>query len=439
MNIRNKISALLVILLFLAIGNPILSMVIDNEGEEKAEWVIRKHNVLVEIKNLLSLMTDAETGQRGFLLTGDPTYLEPYLHGVRLSKESLDRLFRMESNNIVQKEYLFMIKDLMVKKFDVLSVTVSLRRTGNTENIRSAMDIVKMNSGRDYMDSIRKIIVQFENEERVLLRERESEYKETKVRITTLIVIQIIFILFIGMFIIFFIKNRLFDPIEMMLKNTKKIENGEKQDIKDIVSQDEMGYLLSSFYKMSEKVLFKTNKLTYDATHDHLTGLNNRAKMNEIISDAIAGLVGNDKKIAVYFIDLDEFKKCNDSLGHDIGDAILKETGDRLKKLVRSDDSVFRLGGDEFVIVAENIDQALYAEILATKILTLFKQPFIFKGNSIIINMSIGIAVSPDDSTNSREILKLSDIAMYAAKSDKGNCYRLFDKAMLKSKNNKTQ
>lgn len=427
------------ILLFFATGNPILSAVIDNYGEEKLKWVIHTHEVLEETKSLLSLMTDAETGQRGFLLTGDAAYLESYFYGVRSSKNSFDRLLGMTSDNIGQKEKLIAIKGLMEKKFDELSVTVNLRKTDKTENIKAAIDIVKMNSGKNYMDDIRKIILLVENDERLLLKQREGDYQATRAQLIILMAIQIILILSIGIFIIFYIKNRLFNPIEMMLKNTHKMKRGERQDIEDIVSQDEMGYLLSSFYKMSEKVLFKTNKLTYDLAHDHLTGLNNRVQMNEIISNSIAGLVGNDRKIAVYFMDLDKFKGFNDSLGHDAGDAILKESGDRLKKLVRSDDSVFRLGGDEFVIVAENIDRVSYVEILAAKIITLFKQPFIFEGNSIVINISIGIAISPDDSTHSREILKLSDIAMYSAKNDKGSSYRLFDKAMLKSKNNKTE
>ena len=168
-----------------------------------------------------------------------------------------------------------------------------------------------------------------------------------------------------------------------------------------------------------------------------LTDIKNRAEIDREISDSIARLAGNNKKMAIYSIDLNKFKQLNATFGHDAGDAVLEETANRLKEAVRSDDMVFSSGGDEFVIITENIGQISHAEILVTNILAKFESPFIFHGDPIKISPSIGIAISPDDSTNSEEILKFSDVAMYSAKRKEGTNYRFFDKAMLKRKSDK--
>ncbi len=136
--------------------------------------------------------------------------------------------------------------------------------------------------------------------------------------------------------------------------------------------------------------------------------------------------------MTILFIDLNGFKQLNDMLGHDAGDEILKETANRLKESVRSEDVVFRIGGDEFVVILKNITQASDARIVVTSILERFTTPFMFQGKPLEISLSIGIATSPDDSKNSEEILKFADIAMYSAKRDTSTNYRFFDNTMLK-------
>ena len=437
MNIRHKLTLLLSVLFFFSVGNSILIFVLESYGETKNAWVVHTHEVLEETKKLLSSMTDSETGQRGYLLTGNPEYLEPYYHGLRISNTCFDNLSRRSADNPEQKKHLDKIRVSMKKKFDELKITIDLRKTGNPENIMAALDIVKNNSGKNYMDAIRIAITAFENNTRIQLEKRKGDFRQSRAQITTMIAIEIVFFIFMWLFTVFFIKDKLFLPIEMLLKNTLKMEKGEKQNIEDILPKDEMGYLLSSFYNMSEKIYNKTKKLTYESTHDTLTGLNNRVEIDRVISNSIVCLAGNNKKMAIYFIDLNKFKQLNDTFGHDAGDAVLEETANRLKEAVCSNDMVFRLGGDEFVIVTKNIDQISQAEILATNISAKFESPFIFHGDPIKISLSIGIAISPDDSTNSEEILKFSDVAMYSAKRKEGTNYRFFDKAMLKRKSDK--
>lgn len=216
------------------------------------------------------------------------------------------------------------------------------------------------------------------------------------------------------------------------------MEKGERQKIEDILPNDEMGYLLSRFYQMSEKVYEKTELLSYRAHHDELTGLRNRAGLGKEINDSIIDLNEGGGKLAVLFIDLNKFKQFNDTLGHEVGDTILKETAERLENAVRSGDVVFRHGGDEFVVLIKNIHDARHIENVVKKIIKQFEYSMVFGNKSIEISPSIGIAIAPDDSVNGDEVLRFSDVAMYAAKNDKTCNHRFFDRSMLRRSGDNT-
>ena len=429
MSIRLKLTLLLIFLFSASIGNTIFAFLLEDYGEKKLKWVIHTHEVIIESKKLLSTITDAETGQRGFLLTGNTNYLEPYDYGVLSARKHLDELLKLTSDNPDQQKRLNDINESMQKKFEELNFTVELMRKGNN---KEALKVVNQDSGKKYMDDIRIKLMAFKNEERILLEKRNGDYRESKAQIATLVVIEILFFIFMGFIIAFFIKGNLFDPLKLLLLNTSKMERGERQEVSDLLPKDEMGYLLSRFYQMSEKVLEKTELLAYSAKHDELTGLKNRAGLYDEINDSVISLKNLDTKMAVIFIDLNKFKQLNDSLGHEAGDLILKETALRLEESVRSEDAVFRHGGDEFIVVIKNVKDASQVENIVTNILNRFKPPVMFRGNSIDILLSIGIAISPDDTINGDEIIKFSDIAMYEAKRDKNINYKFFNRSMLK-------
>lgn len=432
MSIRIKLTLLLSFLFLTFVGNILLTFLLEGYGEERLKWVIHTHEVITESEKLISAMTDAETGQRGYLLSGDPSYLEPYYNGLVSSEATFKKLSSLTLDNLQQQKRLDDIGGLMKGKFEELKLTIDLRKSGNEGDYIEAIAILKKDAGKRFMDDIRLIIIAFKNEELVLLEKRKGDFRESRAYITTMVAVEILFFIFMGIITALFVRNRLFSPLALLLESTKNVEKGKKQNIDDILPNDEMGYLLSRFYQMSEKVYDKTAALTYDANHDALTNLRNRSGVDKEIGDSIKDLAGSNKKAAVLFIDLNKFKQLNDTLGHDAGDEILKETANRLLEYTRSDDAVFRLGGDEFVVVLKNITDTLNAKNIVENILDNFALPLVFQGNPIEISLSIGIAISPDDSTDSEEILKFSDIAMYEAKGDKENNYRLFDESMLK-------
>lgn len=227
-------------------------------------------------------------------------------------------------------------------------------------------------------------------------------------------------------------KRNLFDPLNLLLSSTEKMRAGEKLDISDVVEKNEMGHLLMAFFKMNEAVHEKTEVLAYKAHHDELTGLKNRSMVSTELQYALHHGEKTETKVAVYFIDLNKFKQINDTLGHQVGDEVLKETAKLLIETVRSKDGVFRLGGDEFLIIAQDISQPSGVKRLGNKLLDQFKFPTKIEGHSMIISPSIGIAVYPDDAMNGDDLMKFADIAMYKAKNENTGSYKEFDISMLK-------
>jgi diguanylate cyclase (GGDEF)-like protein/PAS domain S-box-containing protein len=159
------------------------------------------------------------------------------------------------------------------------------------------------------------------------------------------------------------------------------------------------------------------------AYHDALTGLPNRRLLEDRIGVAIAHARRRHRHLAVLFLDLDDFKDVNDSLGHHAGDLLLQEVGRRLQDGMRSDDTVARIGGDEFVVLLTHVTSAAQAAVVAAKILLLLKAPFQLGERELFVNASVGIATFPEDGVDAGALLKNADAALYRAKREgRDNC-----------------
>jgi len=166
------------------------------------------------------------------------------------------------------------------------------------------------------------------------------------------------------------------------------------------------------------------------ATRDALTGLPNRALLQDRLAHAVAGERRERGLLATMFIDVDRFKTINDSLGHHIGDALLQQTAARLVSCVREEDTVARSGGDEFVVVAARMRQAEDAAQLARTILRRLNAPYVVDGHQLVATCSIGISLYPGDGNDVDLLLKHADTAMYHAKAAGGDSYRFFSAEM---------
>lgn len=170
-------------------------------------------------------------------------------------------------------------------------------------------------------------------------------------------------------------------------------------------------------------------KIAHMAAHDALTDLPNRALLVDRLEDALSR-TNPMSQIAVHFLDLDEFKEVNDTLGHAAGDRLLKAVAERLLDCVRDRDVVARVSGDEFAIIQFDVLSADQARVLADRILEIVTSPYEIAGNSVKIGTSIGIAVSPNDGADVESLLRNADLAMYRAKHDGRGLYRFFDRQM---------
>ncbi len=172
-------------------------------------------------------------------------------------------------------------------------------------------------------------------------------------------------------------------------------------------------------------------ELRYLANYDTLTGLPNRTLLGERLAHAVIRARRQTTKIGVLFLDLDRFKHVNDSMGHAMGDRLLKAAGARLRLTVRDTDTVARLGGDEFTVVLEDIHTVTQAERVAQKILEAFGQPLELDGRlDVVISPSIGIALYPDHGQVPTDLLKFADTAMYQAKDRGRNTYQVYAETM---------
>lgn len=171
-------------------------------------------------------------------------------------------------------------------------------------------------------------------------------------------------------------------------------------------------------------------KLNYLARYDSLTGVPNRQYLRDQLERATARAARSGKKLALLLLDLDRFKMVNDTLGHELGDVLLRSVVQRLKACLRDDDLLARLGGDEFAILFEGVDDLGAVETVAAKIVNGFQQPFHVGGRQVSVTASAGISVCPTDSADPSALLNSADIAMYQAKEQGRNTYEFFASSM---------
>ena len=175
------------------------------------------------------------------------------------------------------------------------------------------------------------------------------------------------------------------------------------------------------------------------AMHDALTGLPNRLLLDDRLHTALATAAREGRQVAVLFIDFDHFKRINDTLGHAVGDILLREASHRLSQMVRRQDTLARIGGDEFVVLLNGLRASVDAGHVAGKILQALAPPFVLEGHRVTANASIGISLFPGDAADAQALLRNADSAMYAAKAQGRRTWQFFsaetnERALVRSR-----
>ncbi|WP_440903338.1 EAL domain-containing protein [Catenovulum sp. SX2] len=193
--------------------------------------------------------------------------------------------------------------------------------------------------------------------------------------------------------------------------------------------QGEITHFVSTGKDITERMEIQAN-LRHLAFHDVLTGLPNRALFNDRLKTGWLNAKRHRQQMALLFFDIDHFKRINDTLGHDIGDVLLKQVAKKLKKGLRGSDTVARLGGDEFAVILNDCKDENAIRHTAEKIIQLINQPVKLADRELFVTTSIGIAVYPQDGKDSQALLKNADVAMYRAKAAGRNTYMFYRQEM---------
>jgi len=251
-----------------------------------------------------------------------------------------------------------------------------------------------------------------------------------------------------------FLTRRLVAPMRQLMRAARAVGGGKLDVYVPAKSSDELGLLTHTFNHMTQrlaesqaevatyqrtledKVTQRTKELEIAtaqayklAQHDILTGLPNRALLNQRLKQIVAQAARDGHQVACLFLDFDHFKRINDTLGHDAGDQLLQAVAQRLTSAVRESDTVARLGGDEFVLILPGLDPvhaAFEVMTVLTRVRESFLAPFRLADQTPTLTCSIGVSVYPVDATDPNGLIKQSDTAMYAAKEAGRNAYRFY-------------
>lgn len=232
--------------------------------------------------------------------------------------------------------------------------------------------------------------------------------------------------------------NSLLNAFKLEMTNQNLVSQLNKETGTRINAQDEVVKKTRELEELNNtlelKIRDKTNELENLAFYDSLTQLPNRTSFYNYLSRTLKRNKITREPFALFFIDLDEFKAVNDTLGHDFGDMLLIEAASRLQASTRVDDFIARISGDEFTIVIKQVEGENHLASIAQNIIHTISQPYLFHETQALISCCIGIAIFPDDGENANTLLKFSDLAMYQAKENGKNAFNFYHQDLYKRK-----
>lgn len=251
--------------------------------------------------------------------------------------------------------------------------------------------------------------------------------KDVVTRLTTVSKNQSLILTSVILFFVFYILSTLisieqmiFSPLATITKALKSASIGQHNELQKHAKTIETKLLIDAFEEMQKQVKSRQDELEHQTLHDDLTNLPNRMMLRDRLDYHLTLNERNKQKLALFILDLNQFKEVNDTLGHHVGDQLLIQVGQRFKKLLREQDTIARLGGDEFAILLPETS-IIQAINVAEKINESIGETFIIGEYKLHIGVSIGIAVYPQDGEDIHTLMQHADVAMYVAKKNKRN------------------
>lgn len=332
-----------------------------------------------QVVTLGKAITNAESGQRGYLLTGHTLFLDALEQGQAEAMKAISLLEHDLDTSSAARPLLANIKQLVQQKFNAMdkSVQVQMHAGEYAPHLSLSRD-----RGRELMKLIDGQLAQIDEQ---LLIKRQWFEQAIRNRILASVTVAILLSIVIISVLVFSYRST-----TLLLEQVMENQAVAKQ-------------------------------LSHQADHDLLTSLPNRRSVNVYLESTYEMARIGSKQFAVFFMDLDGFKRVNDAYGHDVGDALLIEVANMFKRVLRQSDFLARQGGDEFVLVVSNYLHRLELTQLAQRLIHLFAQPVIVRGIPLEIGVSIGIAEYPHHGKNVKQLLHVADKAMYDSKKNGKN------------------
>ncbi len=249
----------------------------------------------------------------------------------------------------------------------------------------------------------------------------------------TQLVIYSAIILFLSLAIYLVFRFNVLHPIRHLISGAKRIADGHYEEPVKIVSNDEMGSLTTAFNSMMSEVRKDRELLNFQANYDALTGLPNRVQAIERLGSEIARAQRSNQSFSVIFIDLNNFKYINDSMGHMAGDKLLAALGQRFRSVLRESDVLARLGGDEFLVILPTATRPTETKEVAQRLISSLTDAILISDREVFIRCSMGIALYPNDGKTAEELMANADNAMYQSKLSRTEDISFFEAEMNKA------
>lgn len=340
--------------------------------------IFRCNNILETVRLIKEHSIDIETGERGYIIVGNRSYLEPHERGLKEILKLRENLARQLADDPSERDRLLELKRSVEAKIAVSRSNV-LARNHSFEMARAK---VAEGSAKREMDALRELLDAISK----TYFERRGEFQRERAVAMDKMLNNIFIVAVASVFALLFLHWRL-------LTGMRRARAAEQH-------------------------------VRHLATHDVLTGLPNRRLILEYLDHAIQRGMRHKKGVALLFLDLNDFKPINDKHGHEAGDIVLKITAQRLSGLIRASDRVARLGGDEFVVLLDDINDKEDVCGIVGKINIEISRPILLKGHGeVAISTSIGVAIYPRDGEDMEALLRNADTAMYESKRSRSNCY----------------
>jgi diguanylate cyclase (GGDEF)-like protein len=352
-----------------------------NQFIEAAESVTHTQEVISEIERVESLLKDAETGERGYVITGKADYLEPYDAALKSMNQRVNHLKGLTQDNPSQQERIKFVEPLIQQRLDLLSETITLR---GTKGFEAAQKAVATDKGKQVMDDLRRVFAEMRREERLLLQHRTEQSKSSTLKTSGLFVYLLVVMLGLFMTVYYLIKR-------------------------DTAEHARLEY-----------------RLRLLATRDGLTRLLNRRELNRRLRVEAERFQRYHRPVSFLLFDLDHFKSINDRYGHQTGDEVLRWITRQVRENIRSVDIAARYGGEEIAVILPEVTSQEALRLAERLRKNISAQPFVTTQNDgktieISVTISIGLAEFSERINSDEAVVKAADNALYRAKHEGRN------------------